>query len=217
MSFLETPRFPVDVNYGTMGGPVYSTDVVVFGNGSEYRNANWSIPKYEYDIRYAVKSRTDLLNVVEFFNAQQGQAFGFRVKDLWDYTTATNGKAAHAVDDITIGTGDGVVVAYQLVKSYVKGASTVNRVITKPVSGTLLIEVNGVLQTITTHYTIDTTTGIVTFVTAPPNTHIVKAGFEFDVPVRFGTDDLSTIRQMLYTTGGADLASLDNIPLIEIR
>ena len=217
MSFLETPRFPVDVNYGTMGGPVYSTDIVTFGNGSEYRNANWSIPKYEYDIKYAVKSRDDLLNVADFFTAQQGMAFGFRVKDLWDFTTATNGKAAHSRTDVIIGTGTGSEVAFQLVKAYVKGSSTVSRVITKPVIGSLLLELNGILQTISTHYTVDTTTGIVTFVTPPTNGYIVKAGFEFDVPVRFGTDDLSSIRQLLYTTGGADLASLDNIPLIEIR
>ena len=217
MSFIETPRFPVDVNYGTMGGPVYSTDIVTFGNGGEYRNANWSIPKYEYDVKYAVKSRTDLLNVYEFFNAQQGQAFGFRIKDLWDFTTNTNAKGAHAQDDVTLGVGDGTESTFQLIKPYTKGSSTINRIITKPVVGTLLLELNGVLQTITTQYTIDTTTGIVTFVTPPPNAEVIKAGFEFDVPVRFKTDDMSTVRQQLYTSNGVDIATIDTIPLIEIR
>ena len=214
MAFLETPRFPVDLNYGSMGGPVFKTDVVMFGNGSEYRNARWSIPLHRYDVRYAVKTRADLLNVYEFFIAQQGRANGFRVKDLWDFTTASDGKSAPATNDMTIGTGDGIEVDFQLLKNYTKGAETTARNILKPVAGTTVVEVNG---TPTTAFTIDTATGIITMNVAPPNTHVVKAGCEFDVPVRFDTDDLSGVQLLLYTTTGADIASIEAIPLVEIR
>ena len=39
-------------------------------------------------------------------------------------------------------------------------------------------------------WTVDTTTGVVTFTAAPAGGVIVRAGFEFDVPVRFDTDKL---------------------------
>ena len=217
MAFLEAPRFPIDLNYGSMGGPGFKTDVVVYGNGKEYRNALWSIPRHRYDVRYAVKSRTDLLNVYEFFLAQQGQANGFRVKDLWDYTSASDGKSTPAADDVTVGTGDGSDTTFQLIKNYSKGSETLARDILKPVSSTILVEVNSVSQTEGVDFTIDTTTGIITFAVAPTSGHSITAGFEFDVPVRFDTDDLSSVQLLLYTTGGSDIASIENIPLIEIR
>ena len=217
MAFLETPRFPVDFNYGTMGGPVFKTDVVVFGNGKEYRNAVWSLPRFKYDIRYVCKTRATIINVYEFFIAQQGAAFGFRIKDLWDFTSASDGKSAHAQDDQLIGTGDGSETTFQLVKNYAKGSETTARNIIKPVSGTQLIEVNGILQTSGVDYTLDTTTGIVTFTSPPTSGHAIRAGFEFDVPVRFESDDMAGILQSLYTATGSDIVEVGSIPIIEIR
>ena len=60
-------------------------------------------------------------------------------------------------------------------------------------------------------WTLDTTTGIVTFTTAPANDVIVRAGFEFDVPVRFDSDTLDV------TLDFERLGSITSIPLLEIR
>ena len=57
----------------------------------------------------------------------------------------------------------------------------------------------------------DTTTGGITFTTAPANSVIIRAGFEFDVPVRFDSDTLDV------TLDFERLGSITSIPLLEIR
>ena len=57
----------------------------------------------------------------------------------------------------------------------------------------------------------DTTTGVVTFTSPPGNGVIIRAGFEFDVPVRFDTDMLDV------TLDIERLGSITSIPLLEIR
>jgi uncharacterized protein (TIGR02217 family) len=100
--------------------------------------------------------------------------------------TASGGKTGARTDQ-TIGTGNDTRTKFQLMKAYTSGPTTYTRLITKPVSGTVLVEVNGALVS-GANYSVDFETGIITFNTAPSNSHVVKAGFEFDVPVRFAND-----------------------------
>jgi hypothetical protein len=58
---------------------------------------------------------------------------------------------------------------------------------------------------------VDTTTGSVTFTTAPGAGVAITAGFEFDVPVRFDTDMLDVTLDL------ERLGSITSIPLVEIR
>ena len=60
-------------------------------------------------------------------------------------------------------------------------------------------------------WTLDATTGVITFIAAPGIGVIVQAGFEFDVPVRFDTDMLDV------TLDIERLGSITSIPLLEIR
>ena len=60
-------------------------------------------------------------------------------------------------------------------------------------------------------WTLDAPTGVITFTTAPANGVIVRAGFEFDVPVRFDSDTLDV------TLDFERLGSITSIPLLEIR
>ena len=60
-------------------------------------------------------------------------------------------------------------------------------------------------------WSVDTTTGLITFTTAPANGAAITAGFEFDVPVRFDTDQLDV------TLDIERLGSITSIPLIEVR
>ena len=60
-------------------------------------------------------------------------------------------------------------------------------------------------------WTLDASTGVVTFTTAPANGVIVRAGFEFHVPVRFDSDTLDV------TLDFERLGSITAIPLLEIR
>ena len=71
---------------------------------------------------------------------------------------------------------------------------------------------NGVELEAGTAFACDTATGRVTFASAavPASSAAVTAGFEFDVPVRFDTDDLE-IDLSAFTAG-----EVPKIPLVEI-
>lgn len=87
-----------------------------------------------------------------------------------------------------IGVGTGALSTFRLVKLYPSGAQFWTRTITKPVAGTVALALNGTPQI--TGWTVNTTTGLVTFAAAPAPGVAITAGFEFDGPVRFDTDPL---------------------------
>ena len=103
----------------------------------------------------------------------------------------------------------------QLQKTYTSGPGTSIRKISKPVASPApQIYVNGVLQTITTDYTLDTTTGMLTMVTAPA--FVPTWIGQFDVPVRFDSDDLEVEIQDM-SGGGQFLSNATKMPIIELR
>ncbi len=210
MAFLETPRFPEYLSYGSQGGPEYKTGIAELQSGSEQRRAVWAAPRHSYQASFAIRTRDDLATVREYFHAMRGRYNGFRFKDWNDYTSATDGISAYTKDDQQIGLGDNAETAFQLVKNYDQGTETLVRNINKPIAGGILVALDGVLQTDPTHYSYDSTTGVVTFVSAPAAAVVITAGYEFDVPVRFDVDQLSV------TAETYDIRSA-NIPIIELR
>jgi len=213
MAFLETPRFPDDISYGSQGGPGYNTSMIVIKSGHESRNVNWSIARHEYDAAYGVQTMDNLEELIEYFHAVAGMGYGFRFKDWSDFKSCNTGSTPNFMDQV-IGTGDAVEADFQLDKIYTKGAFSRTRVISKPVANTVLISING-LQKLegdgTYPWSVDTATGIVTFSSSvPPDGEVVRAGYEFDVPCRFDTDKLS-VNYEFYQAGSA------NVPLVEIR
>lgn len=137
--------------------------------------------------------------MIAFFRARKGRAHGFRFKDWSDYQAAGQ----------SIGTGDGSTTQFQLVKTYTSGGIAESRIIAKPVSGTVNIHKNAVLQT--SGFSVSYATGIVSFSTAPANGTVITADFEFDVPVRFDTDRLTT------SLDAYGIGSWLDIPLVEVR
>ncbi len=212
MSFHEV-QFPVDVSYGSGGGPQFSTSIVETDSGAEQRVARWNDPRYIFNAAYGVKTPTQLAAVRAFYIARKGPANGFRYKDWQDFhSNPTNGghDAAAGTRDQLIGTGTGSATTFQLVKKYTSGPTTYTRRITKPVSGTVRVWVNAVELTAGTQFTVDTSTGVVTCTSAPALGHAVEASFQFDVPVRFADDDL------LSRLNSFGEGSNENITLMEI-
>ena len=207
MTFHEV-RFPDDISRGARGGPERRTQIVELASGDEERNASWANSRRRYDVAYGIRRADDLAAVVAFFEARNGRLYGFRWKDWADYKSCLPSQAPAATDQV-IGTGAGTTTAFQLVKSYVSGGQTWTRTITKPVAGTVLVAIDGTEQT--SGWSVDTTTGIVSFTTAPAAGAVITAGFEFDVPVRFDTDTLDVTLDL------ERLGSITSIPLLEIR
>ena len=207
MAFHEV-RFPDNISRGARGGPERRTQIVELASGDEERNASWANSRRRYDVAYGIRRSDDLAAVVAFFEARNGRLHGFRYKDWADYKSALPSQAITATDQ-QIGTGTGSQQTFQLAKRYTSGAQTWVRTIAKPVSGTVRVALGMVEQM--SGWTVDTTTGVVTFITAPANGVIIRAGFEFDVPVRFDSDTLDV------TLDFERLGSITAIPLLEIR
>ncbi|MGQ0671668.1 MAG: phage distal tail protein, Rcc01695 family [Hyphomicrobium sp.] len=211
MNFHEI-RFPTAISRGAEGGPERRTDVVVLGSGYEERNSRWAHSRRSYNAGYGVKSLDELHAVIAFFEERRGRLFGFRWKDHTDFKSGPPQATVTALDQ-PIGIGDGVQVAFQLEKIYGSAHAPWTRAVRKPVAGSVLVAVNGVVKTPGTHFSVDAATGLVTFVNAqkPAAEATVTAGFEFDVPVRFDTDKLQI------SLSGFRSGAIPNIPIIEVR
>lgn len=160
MSFIESPRFPESISYGSTGGPEYKTRISQTGGGQEFRNADWAYPLHAYNVVHGLKTAAQMEQLLALFHAANGRLYGFRFKDFADWKSCA-ANSAPAFTDQNIGTGDGTTTAFQLRKTYSFGANTLARAIYKPVVGTVVVGINGVQQT--TRWAVDTTTGVVTF------------------------------------------------------
>ena len=207
MAFHEV-RFPDDISRGARGGPERRTQIVELASGEEERNASWANSRRRYDVAYGIRRADDLAAVVAFFEARNGRLHGFRFKDWADYKSGLPSQAISPTDQ-EIGTGNGSLTEFALLKRYSSGAQSWTRAIAKPVAGSVRVALGGVEQM--SGWTVDTTTGVVTFDTAPAAGVAVTAGFAFDVPVRFDTDALDVTLDL------ERLGSITSIPLLEIR
>ncbi len=208
MSFDDV-RFPVAIARGRSGGPERRTEIVVTGSGAEQRNSRWADSRRRYEAGFGVRSLDDIHEVIRFFEERRGMLHGFRFKDHADWKSCAPGARVSALDQ-ALGMGDGVTAGFQLVKRYGAGLRDYVRTITKPVRGSVHVAVAGAEVT---GFDVDHFTGVVTFPAGfiPAEGAAVTAGFEFDVPVRFDTDQLR-INLAQFAAG-----EIPEIPLVEIR
>jgi uncharacterized protein (TIGR02217 family) len=207
MAFHEV-RFPDDIGRGARGGPERRTQIVTLASGDEERNASWANSRRRYDVSYGIRRADDLAAVVAFFEARGARLHGFRFRDWSDYRSGPPSQTPSPFDQ-PVGVGDGTTTAFQLIKRYASGNEDWIRTITKPVAGSVRIALAGVEQG--SGWSVDTTTGVVTFAGAPGAGVAITAGFEFDVPVRFDSDALDVTLDLERT------GSITSIPLVEIR
>jgi uncharacterized protein (TIGR02217 family) len=202
-------RFPTAISRGASGGPERRTDIVVLGSGAEERNSRWADSRRRYNAGFGVKSLNDIHDVVQFFEERRGRLHGFRWKDHMDFKSGPPQSQVSAADQV-IGTGDGATASYQLVKTYGTGLRNYARTITKPVAGSVVIAVAGIPVT---GFSVNMLNGLVTFNSGsvPLAGAVVTAGFEFDVPARFDTDQLR-INLTQFAAG-----DIPDIPVVEIR
>jgi uncharacterized protein (TIGR02217 family) len=192
------PRFPTDISFEHPGGPIFNTDVAILDSGNEQRNSFWEEPRYEWEVGYDARDTAKIYTLLNFFMALRGQWRKLRWKDWTDYATPTVPTYAFVnlaikVTNITpldqsLGIATAGQTQFQLIKTYGVGDySTVMR-ITRPIGSTVRIAVDG--TEVTTGWTVDETTGIVTRSSGLAGGEEVTWGGEFDRPVRLGTDEL---------------------------
>lgn len=201
MAVFDDTRLPEDVEIGAKGGPRWKTTVIDFSSGNEQRNQDWSEHRCEFDISYGISDIDDLQEVKAFFFARRGRARGFRFKDWSDYELV----------DEPIGVGDAVETEFQIIKTYESsGPHPYGRRITRPISNTIVVRINGVVKTLTTHYTIGAG-GIITFTSPPASLAIVSVDCEFDVPCRFDTDKFDI------SMDAFEAGTVPSLVIIEVR
>ena len=183
---------------------------MTLANGFEERNTPWAHARRRYDAGVAMRSLDDVEELIAFFEARQGQLYGFRWKDWSDYRSVVSSRDIGFGDQV-IGQGDGAATSFQLVKTYRSGVYAYDRPIQKPVTGTVRIGLGDDEKAESVDYAIDYTTGVVTFDHPPGEDFEVTAGFEFDVPVRFDTASIQT-SVAAFRAGDAP-----SVPVVEVR
>ncbi|TDE40324.1 DUF2460 domain-containing protein [Antarcticimicrobium sediminis] len=209
MNFHEV-RFPASLSFGSVGGPERRTDIVTLANGYEERNTPWAHARRRYDAGLGMRALDDVETLIAFFEARQGQMYGFRWKDWSDYKSG-RARAEVRFDDQVIARGDGAKRVFQVMKTYRSGAHSYARPIAKPVAGTVRVGIEQDELQEAVDYTVDTATGLITFAHPPGADLAVTAGFEFDVPVRFDTDRIQT------SVASFQAGDVPSVPVVEVR
>ncbi|MEH6474505.1 MAG: DUF2460 domain-containing protein [Sneathiella sp.] len=201
MSFHEI-RFPTCISYGAMGGPRFSTTVQTLNSGHEQRNINWSAARREYRADIAPSRGSEWEELLAFFHARRGRAYGFRLKDFSDYK----------IKDGEISIADGIEKVFQIKKIYQDPlliSLSFERPVHKISENSLTVFLDDSAQF--GNWSVDVNTGLITFTDAPEDGKVITVNCEFDVPVRFDSD------LMEVSIPGPDIHQWQSVKLVEIR
>lgn len=180
-SFMDDVVFPTAISRGSSGGPDWPADIIGLASGREERNSAYSRARRDYDVSYGVRTQNEAYQILELYYAAMGRLRGFRYLDWSDYRSGAPATVPSASDQ-SLGAGDGVTTAFQLVKRYSYAGHAFDRQIVKPY-GTILVAVDGV--PLGAGFSVEGTTGIVTFDVPPGIGAALTWGGQFHVPVRF--------------------------------
>lgn len=154
MSESVLPSFP-GLSWNVVRRPVFNNVVKRSASNREFRGSLSAYPLWEYKLSYEVlRARTALTEMQQLaaFFCLRGGDF-----DTWLYSDPDDNTATLA----SFGTGNGTTTAFQLLRSFGGFTEPVYCLNAAPA-----IYKGGVLQVLTTDYTVSTT-GVVTFVVAP--------------------------------------------------
>ncbi len=203
MDAFEDVSFPLALGREVAVEPAFQTAIVTTAGGAEQRNAEWADARLGFDAGPGVRSEADLQALIGFFRARHGAATGFRLQDPFDHSS--NGMTGPpGAEDQLLGEGDGARTAFPLVKDY----DGQTRRITRPVPGSVTVSIDG--EMLAGGWLLGAK-GVIEFAEAPAAGAAVRAGYRFDVPVRFAEDRLS-LNRATFLAGEAP-----SVPLIEIR
>lgn len=159
---------------------VTSTVKTKTASGKIYGVSRRAAPLMAYRVTLVPMSQTQSIYVDGFLTYVKVNAKTFRFRD-WDFFQATVQAIANPYPSTTA----------QLTYTYTVTGGSVVKNILLPVSGTVTIFENGSALTSGTHYTLDYTTGIVTFLASKPvNGAVYTWTGQFDIPVAFPEDKL---------------------------
>lgn len=176
MAFIDA-RILECVAYGFSFGPEFRTTVTELRSGSEARNAEWARFRWRGVAPYQNINPDDYHALLGAFLRAKGMANTFRFKNWME----------GAVEGQPLGNAPSGTTAVQLVRTYDPfGGSSYQRTVTKPVAGTVTVYQNGVAKA----GSVNTSTGLFTPSTSWSAGQPLTADFEYDIPMRFDSDNL---------------------------
>ena len=203
---FDAVDFPLAIGREATVATEFSTQIVSSPSGHEQRASEWAEARMRYDAGPGIRAEADVRLLADFFRARRGAARAFRFRDPFDSSSAANGGLPTAGDQM-LGVGDGVRRQFALVKRYGAGEAEQVRRIRLPVGASVRVSVDG----LETAAFATTDAGEILLDAAPAMGVAVRAGYLFDVPVRFAEDRLEASRA---TFLAGEVAS---VPLIEVR
>ena len=200
MSFIDA-RLPEDVEINAVRREREPVDIVQTDGGFEVRNVRHAQGVFEYDVSFPTGGYEDavLLAVYQMWRASRGGLYAFRFRD-WDSKNST-------LTDEVIGSGDGSTRTFQITQTHTVGGISSVRHITRPVAP-FTVKING--ATISSGYSIDYATGVLTFTNAPVLDAAVSVSGAYDIPVRF---------DLTYEATGLTgfLEHIESLTLVEVK
>lgn len=186
---------------GSEAYPVRPVDIARSASGSPIRRSRRSQSYREFQVTFDPRRRNDVHDIISHWEVMGGSEHSFPMRDKFDFQSCRPDATVSMFDaQILLTTGlpaDGSTATFQIQKQYTRtlldGVTViaVNRTVKVIKTGSLLVAVDGVLKTETTHYTVNYDTGVVTFTGgnipaggSPAAT--VTAGFEFYVKCCYG-------------------------------
>lgn len=208
------------IGFPCISSPRWSTDLQQVDSGAERANQRWENPLHKFSLPDAVRDHATFEAIHDHWMAMRGPLQTFPFKDPLDFasTSLTQPNFAPTLtgSDQQIGTGDGIALTFQLTKKYTRGSQTYTRNIFHPVVSTVLITFDNLDPTVISPsfaWTVSRTTGIVTFEDPPPPGVVIRAGYLYDVEVRFESDDsFDGIVQTYGVSGFADIVFIEIRP-----
>lgn len=205
MSFHDVV-LPAGLQFGSASGSGFATVVQETASGHEVRIARQSQGRHRLRLMKALQTSAEAKTLKSFAMERRGAYHSFKVTDVSDFTTATDGESAATIGDAIIGVGDGTKTGpFQLIKVY----GSVNpyvRTIRLPVTGTVMVALNAIQ---TSAFTVNGS-GEITFNSAPGNGVVITAGCQFYVPVRF------SLNVDQWTALQADAFNVWSLPDLEV-
>lgn len=164
----------------------FETTILELGDSSEQRIPIGADGRREFNASHGVRSLKDLQTLVKFHALRHGETYGFKVRDLLDYTVSVGaeGTLQHVYN--------GVTASFQLQKIYTDSAASWFREIYKPEQGSVKVYKNGALLIENVHYEINYAVGTIFFDPAPVNGDVIEWEGRFYVPVRFTVRKIPT-------------------------
>ena len=205
LPFDDLP-YPLALGRDATVTPEFSTSVAVTASGFERRNSLWSNARLRFDVGPGIRSEAELGTLIAFFRARRGAARGFRLRDPSDHSSSGMTGTPSMTDQL-LGIGDGVTSTFPLIKRYGSGEAEQLRRITRPHPPSVTVSLDG---STATGWTL-ADGGVIEFASPPAAGKIVRAGYLFDVPVRFAEDRLD-VSGAAFAAGEAP-----SVPIIEIR